>query len=307
MVGKVVENAPCPVTDPVGYKGWCKKVSAPKKTLKPDPDVIHERLTQPGVNLPPESSVATQPQSGVKPPPKSNATTQLPKPEEFKPDAYRPAPTTPRRDPTATWTIEESRTHWAKCIHAGLNSNYWNSYEEHKPEVAGLIEKYTHPNPDFVAMDYGCYDGKWIGDLIDLSNSGRVIAVDIVGSAFNSVSDRWLAYADKSHCELDFYLTNGTDLRRLDDESVDFILSIDAIVRMSAKDTSKLILEFYRVLKHGGSAVVQISHEYYNHTRKNKQSMELISDIIRSKVFIGPNRMLTRYIIIEKDSKNELE
>ena len=316
MVGEVVENAPCPVADPVGYKGWRKKVSAPKKTPKPKPDVTHEHPTQTGVNLPPEPprqpSVAARPQSDVKPPPKRAAKSpkkrmaKLPK-KVAKPDGYRPVPTTPQRESAVTWTVEESRTHWAKCMHAGLGSNCWNNYQGVKPEVMGLIEKYTNPKPGFVAMDYGCYDGKWVGDLIDLSNSGRVIAADIIGSAFNSVSDRWLTYADKSHCELDFYLTSGTDLRRLDDESIDFILSIDAIVRTSAKDTSKLILEFYRVLKHGGSAVVQISDEFYNHTRKNKQSMKLVSDVIKSKVFIGPSRKTTRYVIIKKDSKNELE
>ena len=307
MVGEMAEDIPSLVTDLKGYKGWQKKVSAPKKALQSESDATCEHLTQLGVNLPPESSVATQPQSDVKPPPKPNTITQLPEPEEFKPDAYHPVPTTPQREPTVTWTVEDSRTHWAKCMHTGLGSGCWNPYEGVKPEVADLIEKHTRPNPGFVAMDYGCYDGKWIGDLIDLSNSGRVIAVDIIGSAFNSVSDRWLAYADKNHCELDFYLTNGTDLRRLDDESVDFILSIDAIVRTSAKDTSKLILEFYRVLKHSGSAVVQISHEYYNHIRKDKQSTELISDIIKSKLFRGPCGLGTRYIIIKKDSKSELE
>ena len=140
------------------------------------------------------------------------------------------------------WHTEESVRYWGGELAKAKNnikkmkdlSDRWNPYKDSKKDVDQLIRlcvpKKTY---DLVTIDYGSYAGKWTRELMDVSS--KVICVDLHKESKDCIERRHANYCKNSKCSLEYYVTKGDELSGIDSESVDFIFSIDYLVRASSK------------------------------------------------------------------------
>ena len=81
----------------------------------------------------------------------------------------------------------------------------------------------------------------------------RVIGVDLF-----EVSEKYIRSKYPQITNFEFYKTSGNELNGIDDNSVDFIYSIDSLMRLDPIVINDYINEVYRVLKKGGEAFLHL-------------------------------------------------
>lgn len=101
-------------------------------------------------------------------------------------------------------------------------------------------------------IELGCLDGKWIHPML-FHYPKKVIAVDIIEDGFEQIK-KWIGYTE----HIQFYLTTGDELEGIADQSVDFIFSMDSLVRSEVQIIDKYLAEFKRVLAPGGRACIHL-------------------------------------------------
>jgi len=99
-------------------------------------------------------------------------------------------------------------------------------------------------------LEIGCLTGKWIKEL---NLAKRVIGVDLF-----EVSEKYIRSKYPQITNFEFYKTSGNELNGIDDNSVDFIYSIDSLIRLDPIVINDYINEVYRVLKKGGEAFLHL-------------------------------------------------
>ena len=97
--------------------------------------------------------------------------------------------------------------------------------------------------PDLVLLEIGSLAGKWTQHLLEAK---EIICVDINELGFDYIKQK-LPITNVS-----FYLSEGDELRGVDDESVDVVFSMDTFVRVSKKCIESYFKESARVCKSGG-------------------------------------------------------
>lgn len=124
---------------------------------------------------------------------------------------------------------------------------------------------YVQPNiQNAVVVDLGSHAGKWIPQM---DKAKHLICVDIFPEGFENIKE--LKSAGILTCpQIDFYLTSGNELAGIPDNSVDFIFSMDSLVRSEREIIQAYLKEFKRVLKPTGKTCVHfpsqdqpLSHE----------------------------------------------
>jgi cyclopropane fatty-acyl-phospholipid synthase-like methyltransferase len=94
-----------------------------------------------------------------------------------------------------------------------------------------------------VIMEIGSLDGKWIQFFNEAS---KIICVDLVENGFERMKKRWPEWP------LITYKTSGSELMGIESNSVDFVLTIDSLVRVDKNIIKRYIFETKRVLKLDG-------------------------------------------------------
>jgi|7_EtaG_2_1085326.scaffolds.fasta_scaffold13778_3 SAM-dependent methyltransferase len=210
------------------------------------------------------------------------------------------------------WTAGQSKEYWGGEIKK-LDSvegmiaaeNCWNPYHVVSAEVVSFIHNSIPLVEDgLVTVDYGCWSGKWTRDLIDISSN--IINVDMYEESEKCISMRHGDYARAKDCTMEYYVTSGNELKGLANCSVDYIFSMDSIVRSSTGIISDLSREFNRVLKPGGTCLLNVYVERakselaeFSGTWQKKSSF--CAEYFNPRThLIGPNRTSSCYVVLEK-------
>lgn len=113
-----------------------------------------------------------------------------------------------------------------------------------------IKEQYLIPHIlDKTIIDIGSFDGKW---TYYMDSAKRVICGDLDQTAFDKVVKN-LEYPN-----LEFYLCEGDSLKGIEDSSVDFVFSMDSLVRSEVGIIDSYIKEIKRVLSPGGKVCVHL-------------------------------------------------
>ena len=143
------------------------------------------------------------------------------------------------------------------------NYRTWERYvwkklgEEWTPSATwkeSLFRKVIKPYASGVSciLEIGCGAGRWSELLLNMSD--HIILVDVSPKAIDQCKSRFSTY---SHIE--YHVNNGSTLDFIEEETVDFIWSFDVFTIVGPNEIESYIREFSRVLKIGGTGIVQHS------------------------------------------------
>lgn len=102
-------------------------------------------------------------------------------------------------------------------------------------------------------IELACGRGRHVPNYIDLS--GHITLVDILQKNIDICKARF-----GNDRRISYYKNQGYDLRELDDEKYTSIFSYDAMVHFELLDINSYLIDFYRVLKPGGRALLHHSN-----------------------------------------------
>jgi ubiquinone/menaquinone biosynthesis C-methylase UbiE len=145
-----------------------------------------------------------------------------------------------------------------KNLYGGINHNLSSairseeSYHpsvEHRDRLRALLKSHV-PKNSKKSIDLGSYTGKWTSLLLEFTD--ELICVDIVDNHFKIIKERF----PEEESRLSYRVTDGDELGGVNDGSIDFIVSFDALVRNDKSILKKYFHEFYRVLRPGGVCLV---------------------------------------------------
>lgn len=103
-------------------------------------------------------------------------------------------------------------------------------------------------------LEVGPGAGRWTETLVAVA--GSLVLVDISERCISICRDRFGHIGTVS-----FYVTQGSDLAVVSDESIDTVWSFDVFVHIHGADIARYVEEFSRVLKPGGRAVIHHADE----------------------------------------------
>lgn len=157
-------------------------------------------------------------------------------------------------------SVNEQKHLWPKIVNAhqgNLYSYNWgdptssearNIQGELLGDYKKILECYLLPNiKDKTVLDLGCFDGKWTRWMVSAS---KIVCVDLAPDGFDKFSK------DLEHNDVIFYQTSGCELSGIKSESVDFIFSLDSLVRSEIGIIESYIFEFKRILSADGKMCV---------------------------------------------------
>ena len=154
-------------------------------------------------------------------------------------------------------SVDRQKTQWPNMVGAEVNGDLY-SYGWGDPEsseaknIPGHIlgnykkikDEYLIPNIEGkTILDIGSFDGKWTNFM---GGAKRVICGDLDQKGFD-LTKRRLGWDS-----LEFYLCEGDNLNGIEDKSIDFVFSMDSLVRSERDLINKYIYEIKRVLAPGG-------------------------------------------------------
>jgi SAM-dependent methyltransferase len=149
---------------------------------------------------------------------------------------------------------------WGATFHTHSNVEYelkssfiWGDWDEQfqlQIKYNVLLKKilsYSHPHA--TVLELGAYDGMWTQYFL---SAGKIICVDLFESGFEKIKERCKTE------KIQFYCTEGNELRGIMDQSVDLVFSVDSSIRASKDDITCYFNEFLRVLKQDGVVVLHL-------------------------------------------------
>lgn len=161
-------------------------------------------------------------------------------------------------------SIQQQQHIWSNVINNYTSPNDTPAYEWGNPDdemarnlpqqVLGNYKKikdeYLLPNiTNKIALEIGSFDGKWTEYM---HTAGRIICVDIIDNGFPIIEEKI------PNTPLLCIKNNGYDFPGVDNESVDFIFSMDSLVRSEKEIIEAYIKEVYRVIKPTGKACIHL-------------------------------------------------
>ncbi|HYE67600.1 MAG TPA: methyltransferase domain-containing protein [Anaerovoracaceae bacterium] len=160
-------------------------------------------------------------------------------------------------------SVNYQRDMWIKCLenHHGdqLYGYEWgdplSTEARNKPgQILGnyrrILNDYLLPNiVGKKVVDIGCLGGKWV---YFMKEAASIICVDLNERAFDHIKAKLPDYP------LSFYKTSGDDLTGIPGATVDFVLSMDSLVRSETTIIHCYMHELKRVLKDTGKACLHL-------------------------------------------------
>lgn len=114
-----------------------------------------------------------------------------------------------------------------------------------------IAEKMQHCfNSESTVLELGSWDGAWTKYL---ANAKKVICVDMYDLSRKKIMERY-----DNALNIVFYRTKGYELSGIASDSVDFIFSIDSLMRLQKKYYEMYFKEFSRVCRGGGKMYVHL-------------------------------------------------
>lgn len=132
---------------------------------------------------------------------------------------------------------------------------YYKWLTNYYPLLGELME-YNVNFANKIVLDYGCGTGNDLFRLTVINKAKKVIGTDVSYKALDVARRRLMIHGiDEKRCLL-LRITDSTTTLPLATSSVDFINC--AGVLMHASHPKKILKEFYRVLKKGGSGIIMV-------------------------------------------------
>ncbi|MEP6483822.1 MAG: class I SAM-dependent methyltransferase [Rudaea sp.] len=167
----------------------------------------------------------------------------------------------------ATWRVLGAEDPlWAILSRPDKRGGRWDIDEFFKSgdveigAIAGYCAQLQRPSGRHVAVDFGCGVGRLTRALS--ARYEKVIGVDISPSMIERARS---LHVDRP--SMQFVENAESDLRFLDDGSVDFLYSVITLHHMPPALQRSYIAEFMRILAPSGLAVFQIAADYSNDLR----------------------------------------
>lgn len=104
-------------------------------------------------------------------------------------------------------------------------------------------------------VELACGKGRHVPKYID--GAQEVVLVDILPENISFCRERF-----KDYQNITYYCNDGKDLQELKTESYTAVFSYDAMVHFELMDIYEYLKDFYRILEHGGCALVHHSNNY---------------------------------------------
>ncbi|MEW6138339.1 MAG: class I SAM-dependent methyltransferase [Thermodesulfobacteriota bacterium] len=154
--------------------------------------------------------------------------------------------------PSLDWLLKEYefRHHWSKQGDEwDGNADYSRQpYEKWKQSVFETFI-FPHVSGDSSVLEYGVGQGRWTEPI--LVRAKEVIGVAISRKCIDFCKQRFAQYKNATFIE-----SNGRDLSFVGNESIDFLWSFGTFTQIEADIISGLFLEFQRILKRDGVAII---------------------------------------------------
>jgi ubiquinone/menaquinone biosynthesis C-methylase UbiE len=153
-------------------------------------------------------------------------------------------------------TIEQNYKVWNSDHAWAKDGDEWSDqaaycgqpYERWK---AALIEHLMLPyiSGDSHVLEIGPGHGRWT--KLYVNKVKHVGLVDLSPSCIERCKQMFHSFD-----HIDYFVNDGTTLRFISDETIDFVWSYDVFVHIERAETKRYIAEFARVLRDGGTAVI---------------------------------------------------
>lgn len=140
-----------------------------------------------------------------------------------------------------------------------------------------VLLRYIEPGKTILEIGPGA--GRWTEILQSIAKP--LILVDLSGRCIEICKSRF------SKCDnIEFFVTDGTDLGFIQSNSVDFIWSFDVFVHISAWHTEEYLVQFNRILKKGGRAIIHHpkegrAYEQEDDGWRSNMTAQLFSDMLK--------------------------
>ncbi len=91
-------------------------------------------------------------------------------------------------------------------------------------------------------------------------NTGHIVLVDILQKNIDACKERF-----KENPKISYYCNNGYNLEELEDKQYSALFCYDAMVHFEMMDIYRYLKDIYRVLRHGGMALLHHSNNTYDY------------------------------------------
>jgi ubiquinone/menaquinone biosynthesis C-methylase UbiE len=113
--------------------------------------------------------------------------------------------------------------------------------------VNQMMMKYLDENLKILEVGPGA--GRWTEIL--QKKASKIILADISEKCLRICKDRFQKYSN-----IEYYLIKDRGLNCIESESLDYIWSYDVFVHINPTDTEQYMVDFQRILKSGGVAII---------------------------------------------------
>jgi len=128
-------------------------------------------------------------------------------------------------------------------------------------------------------LEIGPGSGRWTETLQKISK--HLICVDLADKCIDLCKKRFSQFDN-----IEFFVNDGSNLDFITSDTIDFIWSFDVFVHIAPKETQKYLMEFKRVLKKGGRAVIHHPKEGGVHGwHRSGMTAELFSEMLKKHGF----------------------
>jgi ubiquinone/menaquinone biosynthesis C-methylase UbiE len=160
------------------------------------------------------------------------------------------------------------------------SDKYWVHYGDewsrlwggtHMQWFAGILPRIFRFIPADTILDIGAGQGRFAQFLKSYAN--RLILVDLSERCIEICKER---FSEFKH--IDYFVNDGKSLAMIEDDSVDFIFSHDALVFAEEPDVRMYVEQIARKMKSNGAAFIHHSNlaDYWYYTRLSRSTINLL-------------------------------
>lgn len=150
-------------------------------------------------------------------------------------------------------TVRRNYHIWEELTDWEHKGEVWTESEEWKQALIDdvLMKEIEHGK---TVLEIGPGGGRWTEALQKISS--HLILIDLSARCIEICKERFAAFNN-----LEYHVTQGTDISFIPSDSVDFIWSFDVFVHISPQDTEQYVQQFSRILRKGGRGIIHHARE----------------------------------------------
>jgi SAM-dependent methyltransferase len=173
-------------------------------------------------------------------------------------------------------TVKENKKYWDGDYSWKSGGNEWSAdWGAVSMQWYGTILPRIHSFlPANAILEIGCGYGRWTGFLKDTCD--HLIAVDLSEECIRACQQRF-----RTCSHVSFHCNDGTSLDFLDDRSIDFVFSFDALPLVDPPTIEAYIAQLLRILKDDGCAFLHHSNlGAYDHLYKKVRKLPYMENLL---------------------------